>query len=780
MHELRCAIRLFLRRPLLTTIVVATLGVGLAATIAAFAVVDQVLLRKPALADPDRLVMIWEISRDEPDHQGLVAPADFHDLRASGAFTSAAAFMSWNFNLTGERTPERLRGALVSEEFFATLGRAAAIGRAAPAEDSVVISYAVWQRIFGGAPDVVGRPITLDGQRVTIAGVMPKNFVFHDRDTDVWTALVWGKHFQRDDRSGRNLRVIARLAPGVTFTRADAVVRTVIARIAATSPATHAKLTGRVTSLHDEQTRVVSSMLLAILAAAAGMLLIAAANVANLMLMLAASRAREFATRVALGGGTLRLMRQSIAEGIVLGGCAAVVGLSVAMIVLRTFSSMVATVGEIALDARVITIGVLAALLTGVAATVIPSMLFTRQNLVGSLRSSHQIAGTGGRLRNTLVIAQVALACTLLVSGGVLVKSFLRLMSVDPGFDRRSVLTARVWLPGSYATSAQQLRFFEAVLDRARSLPDVRAAATIQDLPLRGNAMTFDLDVDAGLKSSAAYRVVSDGYFDTMRIPVLRGRGFAANDRASAPHVFVVNRALARRVFADDPIGHRVRLGDDGAWGTIVGVVGDVKQMGLDEEEVPAIYEPLAQKTFDWLRWTTMVLRTDAPADSLAMPLRRAVMAVDPNQPVFEIVTLDDVLGKTVVKQRLSAWIVGSFGFTAFLIGLIGVGGVLSYAVALRTRELGVRLALGASPAEMVRLILIHGGRLILPGTLLGLAIAVSISPLLDRLLFRIAALDAPVYATVAAAVFVAGTLAAIVPARRAARIDPAQALNAE
>ena len=783
MHELRCAVRLFLRRPLLTAIVVTTLAAGLAAAVAAFAVVDQVLLRKPALGDPDRLVMVWEVSRKEPDEQKLVAPADFHDLRASGAFSAAAAWMSWNFNLTGQGTPERLRGALVSEEFFATLGREAIAGRALPGEGSVVISYAVWQRVFGGAPDIAGRTITLDGEPVTVAGVMPKDFVFPDRETDVWTALVWGTHFQRDDRAGRNLRVIGRLAPGVSPERAERIARTILARIAAASPATHEGLSARVTSLHGEQTREVSSMLLAILAAAAGMLLIAAANVANLMLMLAASRAREFATRVALGGGRIRLLRQSTAEGLVIGGLAAMAGVGLAAVVLRAFSALMVPGREIVLDARVMVAGIVAALAAGIVSTVIPGLLFTRPGIAGALRSSHQIAGTGGRLRNTLVIAQVALACALLVSAGVLAKSFLRLMSVDPGFDRRSVLTARVWLPGSYETSARQQRFFEDVLVRVRTIPGVRAAATIQDLPLRGNAMTFELAVDSGIDSTAkaAYRVVSDGYFDAMRIPVLRGRGFTSGDRAAAPHVFVINNALARRAFAGrDPIGRRVRIGNDGAWGTIVGIAGDVKQMGLDEDEVPAIYEPAAQKSFDWLRWTTFVLRTDGPSDALAMPLRKTVMSVDPNQPVFEIVTLDDVLGTTVVKQRMSAWIVGAFGAAAFLIGLIGVGGVLSYAVALRTRELGVRLALGARPAEMVRLVLLDGGRLLVPGILAGLAIAVSVSPLLDRLLFRIAALDGSVYAAVAAAVLAAGTLAAIVPARRAARVDPAQALSAE
>ncbi|HEU4889766.1 MAG TPA: ABC transporter permease [Thermoanaerobaculia bacterium] len=327
MHEIRCAIRLFVRRPLLTTVVVLTLAAGLSATIAAFAIVDQVLLRKPALADPDRLVNIWEVSRDEPEERRKAAPADFYDLRASGAFASAAAWMQWNFNLTGEGTPERLRGAMVSEEFFTTLGRAAAAGRAMPGEGSVVISHAIWQRVFGGAPDVVGRPVTIDGDRVTIAGVMPEDFTFPDAETDLWTAIAWGKHFEREDRGSRNLRVIARLTPNVTVAQADAIARTVIERVAVISPSTHERATARLAPLHEDQTRELSSMLLTILAASAGMFLIAAANVANLMLMLAASRARELATRIALGGGPLRLLRQSALEGMVLGTLAGVVGL---------------------------------------------------------------------------------------------------------------------------------------------------------------------------------------------------------------------------------------------------------------------------------------------------------------------------------------------------------------------------------------------------------------------------------------------------------------------
>ncbi len=744
MHDLRYAIRLFARRPLLTIVVLATLSVGLAAAIAAFAVVDRVVLREPALYDPQRLVTIKEISRKDPGAEHLVSPADFHDLRVSGAFSSAAVWMPWSFNLTGEGTPERLLGALVSEELFPTLGRGPAL------REGVMISHALSQR-------VTGRAITLNGERVTIAGVLPRDFAFPDQEIDVWVPLVWGTHFQRDDREGRNLRMIARLAGGVTVARADAIAKTVIARAHPEEP-----WSARAMLVHDEQTRELRPTLYAILAAAVGMLAIGCANVVNLMLMLGASRRRELATRMALGGTPLRMLRQALAEGFVIGATAGIAGIALAAAALRALSTA-------QLDARIIAVGFVASIVAGLVASSIPALLVRP-----TLRATHQIVTSGGRLRGVLVIVQVALASALLICAGVLVKSFTELIRVDPGFDPRNVLTARISLPSSY-TADQQRAFHDALLERMRALPGVHAAATIQDLPLRRNAMTFDLTLDDTSVSKAAYRVVSDGYFDAMRIPVLRGRAFTLADDARAPRVFVINGALARRAFAGgDPIGRRVRVGEDGAWGTIAGIVGDVKQMGLDAEEVPAIYEPAAQKDFAWLRWTTIVLRTDGSIP----PVRRAVMDLDPNQPVYEILTLDEILGETVAKQRLSAWIVATLGSIAFAIALIGIGGVLSYAVALRNRELAVRLALGAPPAQLVRLVLSDGGRLVIPGVLAGLAIAVAVSPFVERLLFRVAALDGAVYAGVTGAVVVAALLAALVPAHRAATVDPALTLT--
>lgn len=786
MHDLRFAFRFFLRRPVASLVMLATLAGGLAATVAAFAVVDQVLLREPALLEPERLVVVHEVSRSKPDERRLVPPADFLDLRESPLFTSAGAWMSWNFNLSGQGTPERLRGAIVSEDFFATLGRTPLAGRTTGRADAgggtgaVVISHGLWQRAFGGDDAAVGRQITLSGERFTIAGVMPAGFHFPDRETELWIPLVWGTHFERDDRAGGNLRVVARLRDGLEMQEAEAGVRTLLSRIESASPATHAGISASIERLSDAETREIRTTLLLILAAATTILLVGCANVGNLMLMSGASRRRELATRLVLGGGRLRLLRAAVVEGGLLGITAAGIGLPIAVLALRALGEMHLPIPEVSLDARTAAIAIAGALLAGIASAMIPALLFSRGRLIDGLRYSHQVASTGGALRGSLVVAQVAMTCALLVAAGMLVKSFQRLSDVDPGFDPSNIVTARIWLPSTYESATSQSAFYSSLLTRLDDADGVKAAGTVQDLPLRGNAMTFDIEIE-GMKTKAAYRVVSGHYFEVMRIPIVRGRGFDSGDRAGAPSVFLVNGALARQAFGrTDPVGRRVRVGDDGAWGTIAGVVGDVKQMGLDAGEVPAIYQPDAQREFAWLRWTTIVLRTSEPLAAMKTRIRAEVMSLDPALPAYDIVTLEEVVAESVAKQRLSAWVVGALGGVAFLIALIGIAGVLSYSVALRARELGVRLALGATPARLVRHVLDSASRLVLPGIAAGLAAAAALSPFIEHLLFEVNTADPRVYSGVALAILLAAALAALVPARRAASVDPATTLRAE
>lgn len=732
MNDFQHAIRLFARRPLVTAIAVIALAAGAGASIAAFSVLEQIVLRKPALRDADRLVT-----------QELVAPAEFHDLQASGAFDSAAAWMRWNFDLTGRGPAERLSGVLASEEFFPTLGFH---------RNGVVISHSLWQRAFHGDRTIVGKQMMLDGEATTIGGVMPADFAFPNEETDVWIPLVWGVHFQPDDREGRNLRMIARLRRGVSVRQANAIANTTLGR------------TVEVAGLHEQQTRERRPALVVIFSAAAMMLLIACANVVNLMLMAGSSRRRELATRIALGAGWPRLLRQSLAEGTILGGVAAVGAVALAIVALRFAATMRLPLSShaLALSPSAAIAGIVATLFAGAIAMTMP-LLLLRTNL----RESHQIIGSGGRLRALFVVVQIALTCALLASGGALVKSFARLMSVPLGFDAQNVLTARVWLPRrTYDTNEKQIAFFESLRERLAARPGVESAATIQDLPLRKNAMTFPVTI-ANRELKAAYRVVGGEYFEAMRIPLLRGRSFS---RTEPSRVFIINRALAAAL--TDPVGQTMRI-DDGPAGTIVGVCGDVRQMGLESDDVPAVYQPIAQKQFDFLRWSTIVLRTNGFD-------RRQLASIDPNVPLYDVITLDELLREQVAKPRVTLWLIAAFGATAFAIALIGIGGALSYSVSLRTREIAVRLALGARPAELLRLVLRQAWTLVACGVAAGLALALLASPALDRLLFRVHARDLNVYTLVAVAVVMATTIAALIPAGRAARVDPAAALRSE
>jgi putative ABC transport system permease protein len=792
MSALRVALRVYIRRPALSLVIVSALGVGLGAALAAFTLVDRVLLRKPALPDSDRVVVVSEIDPKAPEKPALVSPADFLDWSHGGAFRSAGAWMKWSFTLTGTPMPQRLRGALVSGEYFGVLARPAALGRTLiPADardghdDVVVISDRLWREAFNRDPAMAGRRILLNGSPVEVAGVMPAGFRYPDDDIDVWTPIVFGKSFARDDRAGRNLRVIARLRPGVSPAAATSLLDVMMKRTAALSPKTHAGWRASVTTLHDDETRALRPTVTLLFAAAAAMLLVAVANVVNLLMMLAAARSRELATRLALGARRMTLLRQSVLEGALAGAVSGGLALVIAAALLAAMRS---TSGELLraesfeLAPHVAILGVVAALAIGIASAVGAMLLASRADLVGAIRASHQLSSTGGRFRGVLVVTQIALATAVLVAAGVLLQSFRRLTAVDPGFDRSHLLTAQVWLPSAYKDPVRQLAFFRDVTARLGALPGVSGVATVQDLPLKRNAMTFDVTLDDGRLAPGAYRVVSDGYFGLMRIPLLRGRGFTPRDDERAARVVIVNRAFAVRAFgSSDPIGRRLRIGGEGSWATVAGVAGDVKQMGLAEEEVPAVYQPLPQKQFDFLRWNAFVIRTTTPASpELVAAIRAEVRRIDPDQPLYEIRTVDAIVEGELTKPRLAASVVSGLGGVALFVALIGIAGVLSYAVALRTREFGIRMALGARPADVVTLVLRHAARLAAAGIGAGLLVALAGSPLLDRLLFQVAPVDGAVYATVAITLLTVAIAAALVPARRAAGVDPALMLRAE
>ncbi len=792
MLTFRRAFRFYSRRKFPAALALVTLSLGLAATLAAFSVVDQVLLRTPPIPSSERVVVPWEIDPGEPEGRQQVSPADFLDWKQSGAFEHLAAWMPWNFNLVGSGSPERLRGALASEEFFEVLGVGARMGRTFNPRDAVrggngvvVLSHRLWERKFGKDRSIIGRTLDLGDFPVTVIGVMPASFDTLWPEIDLWTPLVFGTHFDLSDRKGRNLRVIGRLADGVSLEEAGTILRTVSSRIAVESPETHRGWSAALATLHRQRTEEVRPTLLVLLIATALMLAIGLANVSNLLLMLYAGRQREFAVKRAIGAGLRILLTEAIAEGVTLGMAVGLGSVGLGVGILNLFRGYGEPVLGRDLGGMALTTaagGITAALILSVSVTILAMW----QSSTSPIRvHSNRVSGSGGRLRGAFLAVQIGMSVALMVSAGVLVRSVSRLTEVDPGFETGGVLTARIWLPGSYETSTEQAALFERVAEQIRQTPGVAQVAMIQDLPLRGNAMTFDIFVEhprRGLvESQAAYRVVSGGYFELMGIPLIAGRSFHSADGPDAPRVVVVNQRLARREFGSGgALGRRLRIDEQGSLAEIVGVVGDVKQMGLKGDEVAAVYQPLSQKQFDFLRWNTLVMRIDGRPEALIPAIRRAVTEVDPQQPIFQIETVRDVMDAELAGPRLAASLVTGMGAVGFVLMIIGIIGLLSTLVALRTRELGIRMAMGAAPGAILRLVLGEAMRITLAGIVLGLAVAAAGSALLDRLLFDISALDSATLGMVVAGTMLAALAAAAIPARRATRVDPVMTLKAE
>lgn len=792
MNAWSLAYRTLRRRPSVVATILVTGGIAMTALVVAAAVADPVLFRTLPYPDADRLVLVREVDARAPEDQKGVSPADFHDLLDLGAFEAAAAWMNWNFNLTGAGVPQRLVGSLVSEHFFATLGVAPLHGRAlGPADHReggpavVVISHRLWRGTFGSDPHLIGATIRLGGDPVEVVGVMPRDFRFPDDEVDLWWPLVFGIHFQPDDRGGRNLRVVARLGDGVSVEAARSATAVLAGRLAAVEPQTHERWSFSVSSLREAMTAEIRPLLLLFASTAIALLVIAVANTANLLLMLVVSRRREIATQAAIGAARPRIILQTVAQALILGVAVAAVSLGAAFAIVPLIARLGIDVPfaiELTLGPRVAAFAIATAIVATLLAALAPAWLVARMSLRGTPAGLAPERREGSRFRSLLVVIQIAIACALLLSTTLLAKSLVRLVSVDPGFDPRNVATARVWLPSSYETSAEQAAFFDTVLERLASTPGVESAAAIQDLPLRGNAMTFAVAAEVRREpAAAAWRVVSDGYFETMRIPIARGRGFTSSDRPDAPPVAIVNRTLALRLFGtSDPLGRRVRIGEDGRWATVVGVAGDVRHRGLAAEEIPAAYEPVAQKERDFLRWTTLTVRTTtAPSPATGETIRRVVASVDPNQPVYEIASLEELVRRETAPARIAASLVGALAVAALLVALTGIGGVLSYAVALRRRELGIRSAIGASPRSLIGIVVREALLLGAVGTAAGVLVAAAFAPLLAGVLFDTPLLERELL-VVAAAVIGLAIAASIPPARRAAATDPATALRAE
>ncbi len=794
--------RLARRSPVFTAAAVLTLALGVGANTAVFTVVDAVLLRPLAYPHSDRLVAIFLTETARNETRNPTSPANYLDWKArSRTVDDMTAAYPWQPTLTGSGRPERVHGLKASGSLFDLLGVAPALGRGFREDDDrrdphvVVLGHALWRRTFGGDAGVVGRRITLDGERYTVLGVMPAGFSFPPfwaTDAEFWAPLALTSE-QAADRDSRFLRVFGRLHPGADRAAARAEMSAIGSALAAEHPDHDAGTGVNVEALYEPVVSGGRPVILTFAAAAALALLVVLVNVSNLLLSRASARRRELALRAALGAGRGRLVRQLLTESALLGGAGGAAGVLLALWGVRALVAAAPAglprLDEIVPDPRVFGAALLVSLAAGLVFGLVPAWRAARADLRGALEDGARGGSEGGapRRRDALVVVQVALAATLAVGAGLLARSFVSLLTLDPGFASDHRLTADIGFAGTpFADPARQPALFQDLLTRVEALPGVRRAALVDLLPIGGDIWRWGLTIDGapaaarGHGPAAALRVATPGYLETMGIRLARGRSFTRADR----DVVLVNETFARRYLAGrDPVGRRLRLGSepsDRPWLTVAGVYHDTRQWRLTDDLQPEIYLPYAINPVAWWDRTTLVVETDVDPRTLVSSVRAAAWAIDPDLPVDPVRTMGDILEEEVAGPRFAAALVGLFAALALVIAVMGVYAVLAYAVSRRTKEMGVRLALGAPRGRVFRLVLGRGLALVAAGLAGGLAGAAVGARYVSSLLFGVTAGDPATYAAVGAAVLAAAAVACAIPAWRATAVDPIAALRAD
>ena len=804
--DIRYGLRSLMKRPGSTLVALVTLALGIGVNTAIFSAVDSVLLRPLPFEDPERLVSIWEQGLKQGINQNEVAPANFFDLRVqSQAFEDIGAHGPQDINLTGgDAEPERLNGELVTANVFSILGVEPVLGRTfSPDEDRpgqhrvVVLSDGLWQRRFNRDPSIVKRDITLNGESFTVVGVMPRGFFYPQRETELW--VPWA--MEPEQASGRGdhyLRLIGRLKPGTSLQQANADVQSIAGRLSAEYPKTNEGLTFIVNSLHKDYAGDLRLPILILFAAVGLVLLIACANVANLLLAQATTRRREIAIRLALGASRWAIVRQLLVESLLLGGAGGLLGLLGAVWGVEALAKLLpdslSKLQNVSIDARVFLFTLGVSVLTALVFGGVPALLAARAKPGETLSDvARDTAGglSGRHVRRILVVSEVALAVVLLVGAGLLIRSFQILRQVETGFTTENLLTMKMVLPmPKYVKPDARRAFYDEVLRRVNELTGVESAGVITFLPLSFNGMNFAFSVEGQPSPGdmklpfALYRTVSPDYFRAMGIPLQRGRFFDAHDNADSQPVILVSRRLAEQFWAnEDPVGKRLKIGSldsPNPWLTVVGVVGNVRQAGLYGDVRMDLYSPYAQERRVFIAPRDLVVRTKGDATSVAAAVRQAVWSVDKDQPISHIRTMDQVFAAAISQERFQALLLGLFAALALVLACIGLYGVISYAVAQRTHEIGVRMALGARPRDVLGLVLRQGMSLTIVGLVLGIAIGSVATRVLSDLLYGVTARDPLTFVGVPILLLIVAFLACYIPARRATRIDPLVALRYE
>jgi putative ABC transport system permease protein len=805
LHDIRYAVRSLKKSTGFTLVTVLTLALGIGANTAIFGVVDAVLLETLPAPEPDELVQVFETSESE---KWTVSPPNFTDWRAqSTVFEEMAAHYADSFALSGGGAAESVLGEWVTAGFFRVLGREPLLGRAFTPADTVVgrdrvvvLSHALWQRRFGGRPDVLGRSIELEGESRTVVGVMPPGFAF-PAEAELWVPLAFTPEDLGTQRGAHYLDVLARLRDGVTIEQASTELTLIARRLEAQYPDTNAGAGVAVVGLQEALTGGVRPALLILLGAVGLVLLIACANVANLLLARAAERRRELALRSALGAGSGRILRAGLTESLVLALLGGAAGLALALAALEVLVASppagVPRIEDARIDLTVLGFTLGLSLLTGLLFGLAPAVKAARTADLGRALREGGAGSVGGsarsRGRNALVVAEMALAVLLLVGAGLLLKSFVELQVVDSGFDPQGVLSFHVSLPETrYPEPRQSRAFFAGLLERIRSLPGVDGAAGVFGLPLSGFSYSMSVEVldgapayeRPGEEKSTQLRVVTPGYFDVMRIPLVAGRPLTERDREEAPLAVVVNESAARLLWPDDaPLGHTLELatafglGGPRAGGTVVGVVRDIRHRGPREASRPEVFLAHAQFPVDFM---SVTVRTSVPPESLVNPIRGELQQLDPELPMDSIRTMEQRLADSIAEPRFYMLLLSAFAASALFLASIGIYGVIAYAVKNRVAEIGIRRALGARAGDVVRMVVGGAVALALGGLAAGLLAALALTRILSGLLYGVSATDPLTFAGVAIVLLAVALLASFIPARRAARVDPMTALREE
>jgi putative ABC transport system permease protein len=808
LQEIRHALRLLLKNPLFALVAIVTLALGIGATTAVFTLVNALLIKPLPYEDPARLVLLFEHFTDQHLDAIPVSPPEFLDYKAQlKSFDKLAAFTTATYNLVEGDAPERVFGATVTTDLFRLLGVQPIRGRAFRPEecttgrdDVLMISERLWRRKFDRDPRILGSKLIADGRTYTIVGIMPATFEFplalfnitggqFGQQADIWQPAAFTEK-QMKQRGSRAYGVIGQLAPHVSRQQAQAELDTFVRGMRQRFQDNYPQTESFGATIYPLKEQVVGGMkplLLILSGAVALVLLIACANLATMLLARASAREREMAIRVAVGASRARLLRQGLTESVILaifGGIGGIVLAIWAIDLVKTLGThTIPRLGEVRIDGTVLLVTLAIAVGTGLIFGLVPALATGRPDLTEALKEGGRGSTSSrrhNRLRNGLVVAEVALALVLLTGAGLLLKSFVRLENVNPGFNPKNVLTAEISLPAlRYPDNQSQVGFFTELERRVSHLPGVSSAGLTLVLPMSGTNTDSSFGIegrpsdDAHPSPDEELRLVSPDYFKTVQIPLLQGRFFTAADKAEAPYVVLINQALAERYWPNEqPIGKRIKIytGKDRAWATIVGIVGSVHHKGLDQPLTPIYYLPFAQ-----LPYSSMILTLRSTQDplSLTSAIRREVQAIDPNQPIAHVRTLEQVIADSVAPRKLAVALLAVFAAIALVLASVGIYGVMSFLVVQRTHEIGVRMALGAQRADVLRLIIAHAGTLIGAGTVLGLIVAFLSTSALRSVLYEVSALDLTTFLFVTFTLAFVALVASYIPARRATRADP-------